>query len=286
MGPLIICKTLQVIFRILWGHWACLGVQWGRRGPQGFEGVNRYVEGIPWRHGVRLMSFLMIHKAYMPAYKWSRAWWQTTKQPTDPRTCLTWPVTNLTLITFFQFFILASPLWAKIENALKNKRCLGRSVVPLAMFLPRGMQEAALYERQWMHCKVFVLCVHVLFIKRHARGCFIWGGHCKHSGSGGLPAWGHFYGGALCVDTSMGHCWPIPTDFWPPSILSYHVEEEDICLRGTKTKKQNLVLHCTVHLIKPITLLLVRHICRKYGQNRSKLDKIGQHFYAKKYTAF
>ena len=77
-------------------------------------------------------------------------------------------------------------------------------------FLSKGMQEAALYEE----------------------------GHCKHSGSGGLPAWGHFYGGALCVDTSMGHCWPIPTDFWPPSILSYHVEEEDICWRGTKTKNK------------------------------------------------
>ena len=273
MGPLIICKTLQVIFRIRWGHWACLGVQWGRRGPQGFEGVNRYVEGIPWRHGVRLMSFLMIHKAYMPAYKWSRAWWQTTKQPTDPRTCLTWPVTNLTLITFFQFFILASPLWAKIENALKNKRCLGRSVVPLVMFLIRGMR---LYMSD-SECIVRCLCyVSMYFLSRGMQEAALY-----EEGIASIPD----LVGCRRGGTSMGLCWPIPTDFWPPSILSYHVEEEDICLRGTKTKKQNLVLHCTVHLIKPITLLLLRHICRKYGQNRSKLDKIGQHFFAKKYTA-
>ena len=182
-----------------------------------------------------------------------------------------------------------SILYPGITAMSKNRECLEKQTMPGQVCCAFGdvfnKRYAALYERQWMHCKVFVLCVHVLFIKRHARGCFIWGGHRKHSGSGGLPAWRHFYGGALCVDTSMGLCWPIPTDFWPPSILSYHVEEEDICLRGTKTKKQNLVLHCTVHLIKPITLLLVRHICRKYGQNRSKLDKIGQHFYAKKYTA-
>ena len=46
----------------------------GSRGAlRGSEGVNRYVEGIPWGHGVCLMSFLMIHmndhKACMPAYK-------------------------------------------------------------------------------------------------------------------------------------------------------------------------------------------------------------------------
>ena len=101
-------------------------------------------------------------------------------------------------------------MWSNTKNAMnKLLMFLPRCCHMLSMsFLSRGMQEAALYEE----------------------------GHRKHSGSGGLPAWRHFYGGALwhcghCVDTSMGHCWPIPTDFWPPSILSYHVKE-DFCLRA------------------------------------------------------
>ena len=69
---------------------------------------------------------------------------------------------------------------------MSDSECIVRCLCYVFMFfLSRGMQEAALYEE----------------------------GHRKHSGSGGLPAWGHFYGGALCVDTSMGHCWPIPTDY-------------------------------------------------------------------------
>ena len=38
------------------------------RGDEGDGGD----EGIPWGHRVGLMSLFMIHKAYMPVYKWSR----------------------------------------------------------------------------------------------------------------------------------------------------------------------------------------------------------------------
>ena len=35
----------------------CLGIQRVEGGLQGCEGVNRYVEGIPWGPGFRLMCF-------------------------------------------------------------------------------------------------------------------------------------------------------------------------------------------------------------------------------------
>ena len=173
-----------------------------------------------------------------------------------------------------------SILYPGITAMSKNRECLEKQTMPGQVCCAFGdvfnKRYAALYERQWMHCKVFVLCVHVLYIKRHARGCFIWGGHRKHSGSGGLPAWRHFYG-ALLADSN----WLLTTIYLIISCWG----GGHLFKRDKDKKKQNLVLHCTVHLIKPITLLLLRHICRKYGQNRSKLDKIGQHFYAKKYTA-
>ena len=51
---------------------------------------------------------------------------------------------------------------------MSDSECIVRGLCYVSMFfLSRGMQEAALYEE----------------------------GHRKHSGSGGLPAWGHFYGG-------------------------------------------------------------------------------------------
>ena len=57
---------------------------------------------------------------------------------------------------------------------MNDSECIVRCLCYVSMFfLSRGMQEAALYEE----------------------------GHRKHSGSGGLPAWGHFYGGG----TMCGH---------------------------------------------------------------------------------
>ena len=40
-------------------------------------------QGIPWGHRVGLMSLFMIHKAYMPVYKWSRFF---LRDGTDERT--------------------------------------------------------------------------------------------------------------------------------------------------------------------------------------------------------
>ena len=85
-GPLMICKAPQVILRVLLGQQVC--------------------QGDPSGHGVDLMGFLMNHEAYMPVYKWSRAWRQLTKQPTDPRAGLTWTVKNLTFIRLLQLFWL------------------------------------------------------------------------------------------------------------------------------------------------------------------------------------
>ena len=45
------------------------GIKWGAWGS--YE-VKRDVWGIPWSHPIRLMRPMMIHKAYLPVYKWSR----------------------------------------------------------------------------------------------------------------------------------------------------------------------------------------------------------------------
>ena len=68
---------------------------------KGSEGINRYVEGIQWGHGVCLVGSLMI-QAYMSVYMWSRAWSQPTQQPTDPSAGLTWSVKNLTSTRLLQ----------------------------------------------------------------------------------------------------------------------------------------------------------------------------------------
>ena len=108
-----------------------------------------------------------------------------------------------------------SILYPGITAMSKNRECLEKQTMPGQVCCAFGdvfnKRYAALYERQWMHCKVFVLCVHVLFIKRHARGCFIWGGAsqafriwwaaCMGALLWGDTMCGHFYG-ALLADSN------------------------------------------------------------------------------------
>ena len=94
ISPLMNSKALQVILRVQWGPGACSGVQGVWEGPSGGpRGSWVMSRGSPGAmHGVGLMGFLMNLEAYMPVYKWSRAWSQPTKQPTDPRAGLIWSV--------------------------------------------------------------------------------------------------------------------------------------------------------------------------------------------------
>ena len=51
-GLLIICKAVQVILRIQWGHWVCLGVQGFEGGAQEVQGVKGTSRGSPWTIGL------------------------------------------------------------------------------------------------------------------------------------------------------------------------------------------------------------------------------------------
>ena len=63
----------------------------------------------PRAHGARLMN----HEAYMLVYKWSRAWSQPTKQPTDPREGLISSVKKLTSIRLVQFLVQKNASFSK-----------------------------------------------------------------------------------------------------------------------------------------------------------------------------
>ena len=71
MGPLIICKA--VCTGVLEGPMRSRGMYMGPKGveggPWGSYGVMEDVWDIPWGHRVVSMSLLMIHVAYLPAYK-------------------------------------------------------------------------------------------------------------------------------------------------------------------------------------------------------------------------
>ena len=70
MGPQMISKAVEVIFRGQGGQEISLGVPGGRGGGgQGVPGGQEGIQGMPWGHRVGLMSLYMIHKAYMPVYK-------------------------------------------------------------------------------------------------------------------------------------------------------------------------------------------------------------------------
>ena len=74
----VICEAVEVILRVQWGQETCLWV-WGGRfgGCQGVPGGHEGIQGIPLGHRIGLMSLFMIHKAYMPVYKWSRFFLRT-----------------------------------------------------------------------------------------------------------------------------------------------------------------------------------------------------------------
>ena len=87
----VICEAVEEILRVQWGQETCLWVWQGRLGGcQGVPGGQEGIQGIPWGHRVGLMSLLMIHKAYMPVYKWSRFFLRDgrdgTNEPTEGST--------------------------------------------------------------------------------------------------------------------------------------------------------------------------------------------------------